>query len=776
MKKFNFAKIVSLVFVCAMLLCALAVTALAEDETTVEIVSNNVYYGEKLQIMYAIKAPEGATMKAVDSEGNEIKVLPFKDKDGNTTTNIGGTDYPMYILKDGVSVQAIDEKITLTVTAGEESVTRTYSVLQYVYERTQALNAKEQTEKVTKELAMLDALVSYADATNAFINGATVSFYDYKYVTVVNGTIDGTVSAGIYLNGTKPFANITTSVVAGENQNIQWAVTDEKGTLLGNYDEESIKDVAVNSHMILTATAIDGEVEAITYSLLTDASMLAPGKTIVIVASDSGFAMSNEQKTNNRGQIAVEKNDGVISVVPADMQIITLEAGTKDGTYALYTGEKGYLYAASSSSNHLKTQNDKDDNASWKITIDADGVASIVAQGTNTHNVMQYNQSSSLFACYGSASQNSVSIYMLTSEMVVCEHTNTVSIPAVEADCTNTGLTAGVKCEDCGNVVTPQTEVAAKGHTEVVVPGKAATCAEDGLTDGTKCSVCGEVFVAQETIPATGEHNDGNGDGLCDVCKADVNSDEVKAAQVLARLQQPPTNVTAAGEIELDKTNNTGYTATIIWSIEGGTNNISTFDGNRLNVALDGIETTIVLQVSVTVGDATITKEYTINVAAAHTCESKCAECGKCTDAACQESVCEDKCEGHGLSNAMLSFADTTPRTSFSTSKQVWKQNGITFTNNKASSTNNVADYAKPIRLYANSEVIVEGAGMKKIVFDCNSSSYATALQTSIGTVSGATVTVSSDKVTITFTSAVDSFTIAKLSAQVRIDSITVNP
>jgi hypothetical protein len=30
-----------------------------------------------------------------------------------------------------------------------------------------------------------------------------------------------------------------------------------------------------------------------------------------------------------------------------------------------------------------------------------------------------------------------------------------------------------------------------------------------------------------------------------------------------------------------------------------------------------------------------------------HTCESECDECGKCTDATCDESVCADKCQGH---------------------------------------------------------------------------------------------------------------------------------
>ena len=77
--------------------------------------------------------------------------------------------------------------------------------------------------------------------------------------------------------------------------------------------------------------------------------------------------------------------------------------------------------------------------------------------------------------------------------------------------------------------------------------------------------------------------------------------------------------------------------------------------------------------------------------------------------------------------------------------------------------------------MYANSKVTVEAKGITKIVFDCNSDSYATALKNSIGNVTGATVTVSGDIVTVTFTNAVDNFTIAKLTAQVRLDSITVS-
>ena len=54
-----------------------------------------------------------------------------------------------------------------------------------------------------------------------------------------------------------------------------------------------------------------------------------------------------------------------------------------------------------------------------------------------------------------------------------------------------------------------------------------------------------------------------------------------------------------------------------------------------------------------------------------------------------------------------LSFASTAQRESLTTSKQVWENDGVTFVNNKAASTNNVADYSNPVRLYANSEIVV---------------------------------------------------------------------
>lgn len=121
--------------------------------------------------------------------------------------------------------------------------------------------------------------------------------------------------------------------------------------------------------------------------------------------------------------------------------------------------------------------------------------------------------------------------------------------------------------------------------------------------------------------------------------------------------------------------------------------------------------------------------------------------------------------------DATLSFADKAYRTVFTTSQQVWEQNGVILTNDKAKSTNNVADYAKPARFYANSSITLTAPGnIKTIVFDCSSTSYATALKNSIGS----TATASSDKVTVSLDGTTDLFSIASLSAQVRMDTITV--
>ena len=181
----------------------------------------------------------------------------------------------------------------------------------------------------------------------------------------------------------------------------------------------------------------------------------------------------------------------------------------------------------------------------------------------------------------------------------------------------------------------------------------------------------------------------------------------------------------------------------------------------------------------------------TVTIDVAHVCSSfndatctapkTCTLCGKTEGSVIAHNYVDGACtmcgaqEGVVLTAKELSFADKANRTVFTSNQQVWVQNGVTLTNDQASSTSPVADYAKPARFYKSSKLTLECAGMLKIEFVCNSASYATALVNSLGTVAGATVSANGSTVTVTFSEAVDTFVIASLSGgQVRMDSLKV--
>lgn len=82
----------------------------------------------------------------------------------------------------------------------------------------------------------------------------------------------------------------------------------------------------------------------------------------------------------------------------------------------------------------------------------------------------------------------------------VCIHENQIIQEKVFAACDSYGLTQGVICDDCGEVLVCQEVIAAKEHTKKLLKGYGATCVLPGLGDGYKCSYCNTVLKAQEII------------------------------------------------------------------------------------------------------------------------------------------------------------------------------------------------------------------------------------------------------------------------------------
>lgn len=156
----------------------------------------------------------------------------------------------------------------------------------------------------------------------------------------------------------------------------------------------------------VTVDAAVVEVQTTTYVLATS---INPGKRYIIT-NGSDKAMG-QQNNNNRAAADVTIADGKATVISnSGVYEFVIDGNATDG-YTIYDESEGYLYAASSSANYLRTRTENNDkNGIWSIEIDENGVAKIIAQGENTRNNLRYNNGNDIFSCYASG-QNDVYLY-----------------------------------------------------------------------------------------------------------------------------------------------------------------------------------------------------------------------------------------------------------------------------------------------------------------------------------------------------------------------------
>lgn len=135
------------------------------------------------------------------------------------------------------------------------------------------------------------------------------------------------------------------------------------------------------------------------FELVTDASKLTDGDVIILAYENEegkAWAMSTTQNANNRAANPVEiEEDGTI--IPGS----TIQQITVEEEYYFNVGD-GYLFAAGTTGNWLRTETEPDDNALATISIADNGDATIVFQGANTRNHMRFNTNNGnpMFSCY----------------------------------------------------------------------------------------------------------------------------------------------------------------------------------------------------------------------------------------------------------------------------------------------------------------------------------------------------------------------------------------
>ena len=228
--------------------------------------------------------------------------------------------------------------------------------------------------------------------------------------------------------------------------------------------------------------------------------------------------------------------------VSADEKTVTVNVLAKDAaTNGLFTVD--YDAANLTLTNvAFNTQYSSYKDASGKVTlgyVDLNGVAAGSTVATLTFTVNDPTALDKINVTVTETERNDQTVNnaeTLTADL----HTETETVNAKAATCTEDGYTGDVVCKACGKVITKGEVIPALGHKIELVGAKEPTCTEDGYTGDEVCTVCGEIVKKGEVIPALGHKiklvgakeptctEDGyTGDEVCTICGEIVKKGEV---------------------------------------------------------------------------------------------------------------------------------------------------------------------------------------------------------------------------------------------------------
>ncbi len=650
---------------------------------------------------------------------------------------------------------------------------------------------------------------------------AAISYGVPDGVIVVDGVTSGYVGDVITLPtiaGVPDDTRYSYSFVGWVETPVATATTDKDSLIIHAVGAEyTITKSQVNLYALYSYRVSSGTGDVDTFSLVSDPLADWSGEYVMtgqvassgdeyvhlatgenVGAADAAIELSAAGMTKSGNDISGVTDSYVIIIEEVSEGVYSMKLkGCDTDCYLAFTGSK----------NALTTATTPEASAQWTFECNG-GEMTVTNVGTPTR-ILQFNSTAFLFRCYtGSqkpvyfyrASGSSETFYVTVDDDTACRHETTQLQNYVAATCTTDGYSGDEFCTICGVLVSLGEDVKATGHEyETTTNGDVQTHT---------CIHCGDTYeTVVETDPTEPEPTDSAGEGAwVKVDFADIQSADTIAitmtkdgtTQILPNVGEGSSGQPMAGTVGTISGTTLATDAdasTIAWNIvsaDGGyyimagekyLYSTSSNNGIRIGstVALWSIADNY-LTVTDTSGNTRYLGVYnnqdwraytSINTnIAGQTLEFWKLTDGETTEPTEPEPTEPEVTEPGETEEATLTFDDTAKRTSFSTEQQVWEENGVKAINDKASSTSNVADYAKPVRFYKNSTLTVSCAGGKltKIVFVCNTAAYASTLASAIGN----DAVVDGTSVTYTLPEAAEEVTITFSSGQVRMDSLTV--
>lgn len=299
----------------------------------------------------------------------------------------------------------------------------------------------------------------YADeATVTLLDDLTLyAQWEQLYTITLAAVENGSISA----SATEAIAETIITLTATPTPTYEldhWIVTDVQGntvTVNENQFEMPASNVTVNAAFVYVGQPFEQK-----YYLVTSTDQLVAGRTYLIVNTSAGKALGTTQNNNNRSAASVTISNNVIAGIGNDVCELTL--GGQSGAWTFFDSHwnttGGYLYAASSSANHLKTQANNDANGQWIINVASNGTATIKANGANTRNIIRYNPNGGnpIFSCYASGQQD-VYLFIRSEEFDLTESETIANLFFFDKHTVHNGATLTVTgtaaCNDAGQLV-----------------------------------------------------------------------------------------------------------------------------------------------------------------------------------------------------------------------------------------------------------------------------------------------------------------------------------